>query len=171
VKRGVGFYDQATAERRLALPRDAEGHHLSALAVAAGGQMVHEAVIPDIAYHGALIDIPAAEIRNLIERRTVNLALADDIMFLRPQSMLLGPIEVEPGADATVGTAARPSAAGDPVAALLDGVPVQAHALLANRLRLDDPDNLLPGFSVEFCNRCLYHLQILASHIVRLMVA
>jgi hypothetical protein len=97
---------------------------------------------PDIAYHGALIDIPAAEVRNLIDHRAVNLALADDIMFLRPQSTLLGPIEVEPGADAAAGAAGEPPAEGLPVAALLDGMPVQAHSLLANRLVLDDPDNL-----------------------------
>src|SRR5207244_10367103 len=29
-----------------------------------------------------------------------------------------------------------------PVAALFDGVPLQGHTLLANRLRLDDPDDL-----------------------------
>jgi len=122
--------------------RTAASRSLSTLVGAAGGQMVHEAVISDIAYHGALIDIPAAEVQNLIEHRSVNLALADDIMFLRPQSMLLGPLEVEPGADAAAGAAGGPPAAGAPVAALLDGVPVQAHSLLSNRLVLDDPDNL-----------------------------
>ena len=108
---------------------------------AGGGQVVHEAMIPEIAYHGALVDIPATEIAALIESPDVNLALADDIMFLRPQSMLRGSLEVEPGAD-TSPAAGGPSAAGVPIAALLDGVPVQAHSLLANRLMLDDPDNL-----------------------------
>lgn len=122
--------------------RTAASRNLSALVGAAGGQMVHEAVISDIAYHAALIDIPAAEVQNLIEHRSVSLALADDIMFLRPQSMLLGPLEVEPGADAAAVAAGGPPVAGAPVAALLDGVPVQAHSLLANRLVLDDPDNL-----------------------------
>jgi hypothetical protein len=122
--------------------RAAASRNLSTLVGAAGGQMVHEAVISDIAYHGALIDIPAAEVQNLIEHRSVNMALADDIMFLRPQSMLLGPLEVEPGADAAAGAGGGPPAVGAPVAALLDGVPVQAHSLLSNRLVLDDPDNL-----------------------------
>lgn len=102
--------------------------------------MVHEAVIREISYHGALIDIPAAEVRNLIEHRAVSLALADDIMFLRPQSVLLAPLEIEPGADGTA--ADRTPAAGTPVAALLDGMPVQEHALLTDRLVLDDPDDL-----------------------------
>lgn len=128
--------------------RDAESRRrvvseaLQALVADAGGRIVHEAIIPDVAYHGALIDIPVSQIRNLMEQRTVKLALADDVMFLRPQSMLLGPIEVEAAADGTVGSASGSPAAGEPIAALLDGVPVQAHALLANRLVLDDPDNL-----------------------------
>ncbi|MHB8257131.1 MAG: S8 family peptidase [Acidiferrobacterales bacterium] len=122
--------------------RRASFQQLSALVVGVGGRIVHEAVIPDIAYHGALIDIPASEVQRLIDHTTVSLALADDVMFLRPQSMLLVPIEVEPGVDATVGDVNGLPAAGDPVAALLDGMPVQHHALLVNRLRLDDPDNL-----------------------------
>jgi hypothetical protein len=127
--------------RESAAGRDAASQRLSTLVVAAGGQIVHEALIPEIAYHGALVDIPAAEVRNLIDERVVKLALADEVMFLRPQSMLLGLIEVEPGRDATIGDAGG-VAAGDPIAALLDGMPVQGHLLLANRLRLDDPDNL-----------------------------
>jgi hypothetical protein len=115
---------------------------LAGLVTGAGGQMVHEAVIPEIAYHGALIDIPAGEVENLMARRTVRLALADDIMFLRPQSTLLGPAEIEPSPDETLaGVQAHPDA-DVPIAALLDGMPVQAHALLANRLVLDDPDDL-----------------------------
>jgi hypothetical protein len=116
---------------------------LQELVIQAGGRVVHEAVISEIAYHGMLIDIPAGDVQDLIAHRSVRLAFADDVMFLRPQSMLLGPLEVEPGTDESLNPAAdAPPAHAEPVAALLDGVPVQAHALLANRLMLDDPDNL-----------------------------
>jgi hypothetical protein len=122
--------------------RAAVSRNLAAMITAAGGDVVHEALIPDIAYHGALVDIPAAEVSNLIEQRAVSLALADDIMFLRPQSMLRGPLEEEPQADPAAAALAAALPAGNPIAALLDGMPVQAHTLLANRLVLDDPDNL-----------------------------
>lgn len=109
----------------------------------AGGTVVHESVISDIAYHGMLIDIPAREVQSLIAQQTVQLALADDVMFLRPQSLFFGPLEVEAGVDEALDMAAEPRPlAGAPVAALLDGVPVQAHTLLADRLMLDDPENL-----------------------------
>jgi hypothetical protein len=103
---------------------------------------VHEAVIPEIAYHGALIDVPLAALPELITRRTVRLALADDLMFLRPQSVLSGPTEVEPVEDQTLETRAGRPPALEPIAALLDGVPVQAHSLLRDRILLDDPDDL-----------------------------
>ena len=115
---------------------------LRGMVAEAGGQIVHESVIGEIAYHGMLIDIPAGDVQNLMSERTVKLALADDVMFLRPQSLLRGPLEIEAEGDGSLTTAVAPIPAGRPIAALLDGVPVQAHALLADRLMLDDPDNL-----------------------------
>jgi hypothetical protein len=122
--------------------RAAVSRNLAEIVRAAGGQTVHEAIIPDIEYHGALIDIPAIEVGNLIEQRSVRLAIADDIMFLRPQSMLEGPLQLESEAEAAAEGANGLPAAAAPVAAILDGVPLQAHSLLANRLVLDDPDDL-----------------------------
>jgi len=107
-----------------------------------GGVVVHEAVVAEIAYHGMLIDIPVGDIQNLMTDRTVKLALADDVMFLRPQSLLVGPQEIDNSTDESLAPAAGRPAGGSPIAALLDGVPVQAHALLADRLILDDPDDL-----------------------------
>ncbi len=108
----------------------------------AGGRTLHQSVIPEIAYHGMLVDIPSGYVQDLLEARTVQLAIADDVMFLRPQSVLLSPLEVEaePGA-APEGQPEIPPA-GQPIAALLDGVPLQGHTLIADRLLLDDPDNL-----------------------------
>ncbi|GJL80223.1 MAG: hypothetical protein NPINA01_32120 [Nitrospinaceae bacterium] len=108
----------------------------------AGGQIVHEAAISEIAYHGALIDIPAQAVSTLMERRDVHLALADEVMFLRPQSLLINelePEEIEPQ-DLEDRTGAPEN--NLPIAALLDGVPLQGHNLLDQRLSIDDPDNL-----------------------------
>ncbi|MGB7848303.1 MAG: S8 family peptidase, partial [Candidatus Acidiferrum sp.] len=129
------WYRNTEARRREA------AQTLQTLVTEAGGRVVHEAVIPDIAYHGMLIDIPAGDVQNLIAQRTVRLASADDVMFLLPQSLMQGPIEIETTTDESLETGVAPPP-GRPVAALLDGVPVQAHRLLASRLSLDDPDNL-----------------------------
>ena len=111
-----------------------------ALVAAEGGTVLNEALIPEIAYQGVLIDIPAAAIQALVARGNVALSLADDVMFLRPQTVFSAPAAdaIEDGAP--IGH--QPPATGQPIAALLDGVPLQGHERLAGRLSLDDPDDL-----------------------------
>jgi hypothetical protein len=109
-----------------------------------GGHVVHESAIEDIAYHGLLADIPSAYVEALMELQAVKLALADEVMFLRPQSILLDPSDIEPVTDVAL-SGDRPANTpplGAPIAALLDGMPVQAHTLLANRIIIDDPDDI-----------------------------
>jgi Subtilase family len=107
-----------------------------------GGSVIHEAVISEIAYHGMLVDVPAGEIQKLMTRQAVKLAIADDVMFLRPQSLLICPTEVEPFDGPSHQVPAIPTENDAPIAALLDGVPIELHSLLKDRLSLDDPDDL-----------------------------
>lgn len=122
--------------------RQEASRRLAAHVNEAGGHVVHEAIISEIAYHGVLIDIPARAVSALIERQDVHLALADEVMFLRAQSLLINELEPEeieePGLEGRVG----PPGTNEPIAALLDGVPLQGHNLLNQRLIIDDPDNL-----------------------------
>ena len=107
----------------------------------AGGSIIHHAIIEDIRYEAALIDLPGSEIERLVAREEIHLAICDDVMFLRPQSSLDVPErgdETESGA----APAAEPPDDRPPIAALLDGIPVQNHQLLDGRLDVDDPDNL-----------------------------
>jgi hypothetical protein len=105
-----------------------------------GGRVLHQSVIAEIAYHGMLIEVPVAHLQQVIADRNVSLALADDVMFLQPQSTMVGAPEIASETDEhdVIGSDGLLPA----VAALLDGVPVQAHTLLANRIVLDDPDDL-----------------------------
>lgn len=109
---------------------------------AAGGEIIHESIIGEIAYHGALIDIPAQSISALAGRQNVHLALADEVMFLRPQSALVNDLDPDSIDEPSVGERADATPSREPIAALLDGVPLQGHALLRDRLRLDDPDDM-----------------------------
>ena len=128
------YYDGT--ERRAAAYRRMEG------AVAdAGGSIIHHAIIEDIRYEAALIDLPGPEVARLVAREEIHLAICDDVMFLRPQSSLDVP---ERGDETESGTAlaAEPPDDRPPIAALLDGIPVQNHQLLDGRLDVDDPDDL-----------------------------
>ncbi len=115
---------------------------LRALVREGGGDVVDESIIPEIAYHGALMDIPADEIPGMIARQAVRFALADDVMFLRPQSLLRSPVEADPVEADGLPRPLESLPPELPIAALFDGVPVPAHVLLDNRLILDDPDDL-----------------------------
>jgi hypothetical protein len=116
---------------------------LNAMVQTAGGSIVHYAVVPEIRYHAALVELPAGQIEALIATGDVDLLRADDVMFLRPQSIFRDPIEAEfEGADGAAQPGAVAFVSDAPVVALLDGLPIQNHNLLSNRLLVDDPENL-----------------------------
>ena len=134
VEAELWFYEDA--ERRAAAWRRMEE------AVAdAGGRIVHRAVIEDIRYQAALIDLPRSEVERLVAREGIHVAICDDIMFLRPQSSL-DVRERDDETESGAALAAEPPDERPPVAALIDGMPVQNHQLLDGRIDVDDPDNL-----------------------------
>ena len=109
----------------------------------ADGHIVAHAVIEDISYEAALIELPNSEITRLIAREEIPLAICDDVMFLRPQSSVHFP-EPDNQSQAGPGMTAEPPNGLPPIAAVLDGMPVQNHQLLEGRLDIDDADNLEP---------------------------
>jgi Subtilase family len=136
IRTEVELWSFASVQRRL------ESFQRFEAAVAeAHGIIVDRASIPEIGYEGVLIDLPAVEVRQLARREEVRLAICDEVMFLRPQSTAEFPIGVEP-VEAGVPPEAATMPDATPIAALFDGMPVQAHVLLDGRLVLDDPDDL-----------------------------
>lgn len=131
------WYGPSSRKREVVFRRFAE-------AVAeAGGSIIHRAEIAAVRYIAALVDLPMREVRRLVDRKEVHLLVCDDVMFLRPQSSFDVPEPtVEVGKTVEGRPPPIPPAALPPVAALLDGVPVQNHALLRDRIVVDDPDEL-----------------------------
>lgn len=125
---------------------ETQEQEVRAAVIARAGQMVSRARLPDIAYHALLVDLPVRSIREIIERSPLSIAGLDPVMHIRPQS-LATTIEIE---DATPSGA--PGDIGelrDPILALLDGVPVAAHPLLARHLVVDDQFELEPNAPVD----------------------
>ncbi|NQU75832.1 MAG: S8 family peptidase [Planctomycetes bacterium] len=119
-----------------------------------GGQCVRERAIPEIMYHGVLVDIPRTRAEEAVTHITnetyTELLRCDKVMFFRPSAQMASPISENPGVPFDIaGLRGRPVPAGPPVVALLDGCPLENHVALANRLAVDDPDGLaaqyLPG--------------------------
>ena len=108
---------------------------------AAGGEVVHHAVISEIHYDAILVDLPGASVRALIDNPVVSLARSDEVMFLRPQSVARYPSATEFTGEDSVAVAGDADHA-EPIVALLDGLPIQNHVRLAGRLDVDDPEGL-----------------------------
>ena len=104
-----------------------------------GGAIIDRSRRSQFAYHAILADVPAREVRRIASLDPTSLAGADPVASIVPQSVG-APIEL---ADQIALDEARPGAVReDPIAAIFDAVPVQAHPLLAGRLTFDDPANL-----------------------------
>ena len=134
----IELWSRPAAELLRRLPDRLE-HALNAV----GGEILHWASIPEIAYRAALVDLPAAEARRLHQREESPLAICDDAMLILPQSTTGFPTAVDTlGPGGSVEPAPAPEL--PPIAALLDGVPVLGHRLLDGRVTFDDADDLEP---------------------------
>ena len=120
--------------------RESEGI-VSGLIQELGGSVISQCVIPSIAYHSVLGEISAQTALQILEHPEVDLIKCENIMFFRPTGqMATGKESVEGDiADCTVSADDLPT--GDPVVAVLDGLPLENHRLLAGRLIVDDPDD------------------------------
>ncbi len=115
--------------------------NLSVLAESLGGSLSHPYEHKPTAFHGAIANMPPSVVKQFIEDPLASAFLQrTEVMFCRP----LGQTAVQPSAnDGFIGDvrAPRDAAAGEPIAALLDGLPIENHAAYDGWLRVDDPDN------------------------------
>ena len=128
--------------------RELAAQRVTALVRAAQGQVLAASTIADIHYHAILASLPTAAVEHLLHDDSVQLVKADDVRLFRPvpQASIM-PSGEAPNEDAPERGAAGPLL--DPVVALLDGLPLENHALLAERLTVDDPDDWSPTYPVD----------------------
>jgi hypothetical protein len=114
---------------------------------ALGGRVVQRLLLPDILYHGFLVEVPGRAIRETLDGEIPGLALSDRIMFFRPkaQSVTEGLRDIEASPAPEVATPSD----WPPVVALFDGMPLQNHSLLLGRLAVDDPDGWEEGYEAK----------------------
>jgi len=109
--------------------------------IAAGGRVISRCRIADIGYHAILVELPAPSVQSIIDMSPASIAGLDLVMHIRPQSAATR-IEIGEAED----TIQEEWGAIDhsPILALLDGVPVAQHTLLAGTLVVDDQFDLEP---------------------------
>lgn len=106
----------------------------------AGGQILGQSIIEGIAYHAILAELPANAIQSIIDNPTTSLVKCDNVMFFRPAGQMMAGDSLSHEALETLQDTNLPLPTGEPTVALLDGLPLANHCLLANRLIIDDPD-------------------------------
>ena len=116
-----------------------------------GGTVQRSAVRPEIGYHGLAAVLPATALESvsLTELESVQLLKTPGILYVRPGGQSPGEqttTESSPSFEAT-----DPGELGEPVVAILDGLPAANHPRLRERLELIDPDDWasLPDYTSE----------------------
>lgn len=105
----------------------------------AKAKVLDQVIIEEIRYHAMLIAIPRSEIPRLQSLESAILKI-EQIGYVRPQSLSSSGEPVDE-AITNVDGSYLPSELSEPVAALLDGIPIQNHNLLRGRLVVNDPEN------------------------------
>jgi subtilase family protein len=141
---------------------------LSVLIGQLGGRCLAQTAIPEISYHGVLIELPSGAVREtvdrLLQRTDTQLVRCEEVMFFRGIAQARF-ARHEGVARAELGERLRdvPLPAGDPVVALLDGLPLEQHVALVGRMVIDDPENVAAVYRPEHRR----HGTAMASLIIR----
>lgn len=113
----------------------------------AGGQIISTAIIDTVCYHGMLVDLPYAQVEAVLAHGpgSIELLTTEAIMFVSPaRPMTIPTLEI---ADEPLAVAMSPPPSSAPRVALLDGVPLANHTALADRLVIDDPDEVAARYT------------------------
>jgi hypothetical protein len=132
----VELWFRADAQRRIT-----ERERLEAALQAGGGRFISEFVLPDIAYHGVLAELPAHVLRETAQTMAVAWLSDRDgaaVRFMRASGQTGIPVLEPDQMSQTTRAAGAP--AREPRVALLDGLPVVGHVLLEGRVIVDDPE-------------------------------
>lgn len=127
-----------------------------------GGNVISQCSISSIAYHSILGEIPAQQAQNIINQPEVDLLKCNNIMFIRPSGQMATGKEPLEGELSDCNTSVGGLPSGDPVIAVLDGLPLENHELLSERLIVDDPE----GWAAEYPAYDRQHGTAMASLII-----
>ena len=120
----------------------------------AGGSIVQgsELTIPELYYHGLIAQAPASSFADLSENTDVSFLKSSAALAFRPVGQLVSvlPKEEELPESGSGSSVLPPADLREPVAALLDGLPIANHARLSDRLTVDDPDGLEENYLASY---------------------
>ena len=107
--------------------------------------------IPEIRFHAAQVQMPREGVEKLVDqirskKTEITLLQMPSIMYCRPPGQAAGAMPEALDEELDISEGPEKNISGDPVIALLDGIPFVQHHFLKDRVVLDDPDD----FSAEY---------------------
>jgi len=111
----------------------------------AEGRVIRTSTIPDISCHAILVEFPIATAQGILAAEEIGLVQCEQIQFFRATGQM-AVVADEGEAVLEEGIEPPEEALRAPVAALLDGLPLENHRCLAGRLIVDDPDGLASAY-------------------------
>lgn len=129
--------------------REASFNRISAIIESLNGRCLVHSVIEEISYHGVLVELSSTAIQDIIEAKDTQLVRCDQIMFFRPSGQIAIVSEIEPHRLISDESLVGDLPSGEPEAAIFDGLPVNNHQKLSNRIIVDDPDDYSDGYIVQ----------------------
>jgi hypothetical protein len=138
----IQLWFRANADRIVAEDR------VRSLVANVGGRVVGASCIEEIAYHAVLARLPADAVARLLSEHSIELVKSDDVHLFRPVPQVR--ITADTGSPVEQVRAEGSSVLdGEPIAALLDGLPLENHTLLKGHLVVEDPDDWSETYAVQ----------------------
>lgn len=107
-----------------------------------GGKVLTNSNIEEIAYHALLAELPIDELGKIVTTEEAELVVCDHIMYFRPVGQAVTVAPFEDVTDVIENVPSSKDLRGDPIVAILDGMPLESHDLLKGKIIVDDKDDL-----------------------------
>jgi Subtilase family len=131
--------------------RQGAGSRVERLVQQLNGHIVSKAIIEEIRYHAVLARLPVAAVQTIMSTADQDVALVqcEQIRFFRATGQMAGVIT---GDDRVVDIVEvlGEEPGGEPVVALLDGLPLQNHRRLRGCIVVDDPDDFETDYEPQY---------------------
>ncbi len=101
-----------------------------------GGRVISSSIYSEISYHGLLAECPAVGIREMMDNQDNALFDANQVMWIRATGQTLARSDLSEIAEEIMPESTLP--AREPVVALFDGLPLSGHALIHDRIEIND---------------------------------
>lgn len=106
-------------------------------------------IIPEIAYHAFIAEAPIGSFDDLTENTNITFLKSQQILFFRPVGQSIFDLSEEPQLFNYNEDVAGIQPGLTPIVALLDGLPLENHALLVGKINVDDPDDFAHNYLAQ----------------------